>query len=244
MNAFQRIVRLSAALGAAALLGACGTPMGLTKQTTKLDLSKESAVLATFEVTRSNGRLMPDPRHLFLRGAKAADGSDRVSLAIDDEGMEQDTGKPRKLVMVRLLLKPGKYSLENVMGTITGFLAVGTWAVPLNLQFDVPENSVVYLGRISAHLRDRKDDEFRAGSLIPLIDQAALGISNATFDVAVSDQSAIDLPRFREAYSVLRNQEIQSRLLPAFDRTAFDREYQGATASLEAKPASAASSGQ
>ncbi|MBS0338908.1 MAG: hypothetical protein JSS56_00170 [Proteobacteria bacterium] len=100
----------------------------------------------------------------------------------------------------------------------------------------VPPQSVVYLGRISAHLRDRKDTEFRAGSLIPLIDQAALGISNATFDVAVSDQSSVDLPRFKQEFAALRTQAIQTQLLPAYDRGVFDRAFSGGAAASAAQP--------
>ena len=239
MSSIHRVIRLGAALCAAAFLSACGTPMGLTKQTTQLDLSKKSIVLASFEVTRSNGRLMPDPRYVLLGDkAAASDDKSKLSLAIDDEGMEQDTGKPRKLVLVRMSLDPGKHSIRHVMGTITGFLAAGTWVVPLDTEFEVPPQSVVYLGRISAHLRDRKDNEFRAGSLIPLIDQAALGISNATFDVTVSDQSSVDLPRFKQEFAALRTQSIQTQLLPAYDRSVFDRAFMG-NATSAAQPSAA-----
>ena len=227
MSAFHRVIHLGAALCVAALLSACGTPMGLTKQTTQLDLSKRSIVLASFEVTRSNGRLMPDPRYLLLGDQKSPDDKSKVSLAIDDEGMGQDPDKPRKLVLLRMSLEPGKHNLQHVMGTITGFLAAGTWFVPLGVDFEVPERSVIYLGRISANLRERKDNEFRAGPVIPLIDQAVLGISNGTFDVTVSDQSSVDLPHFKETYGVLRDQPIQNRVLPAFDRGVFDRAFAG-----------------
>lgn len=227
MSAIYRVIRLSVALCVAAVLTACGTPMGLTKQTTQLDLSKKSVVLATFEITRSNGRLMPDPRYVLLGDRKTEGEKSRQSLSVDGEGMEQETGKPRKLVLLRMALEPGKHNIQHVMGSITGFLAAGTWLVPLALDFEVPENSVVYVGRISAHLRDRRDNEFRAGSLIPLIDQAALGISNATFDVTVSDQASTDLPRFQETFAVLRNQPIQTLLLPPFDRAVFDRAFMG-----------------
>lgn len=227
MSSIHRVIRLGVALCVAVLLSACGTPMGLTKQTAQLDLSKKSIVLASFEITRSNGRLMPDPRYVLLGDQQVVEDKRKLSLAIDDEGMEQQTDKPRKLVLIRMSLEPGKHNIQHVMGTITGFLAAGTWVVPLAADFEVPPQSVVYLGRISAHLRDRKDNEFRAGSLIPLIDQAALGISNATFDVTLSDQSTTDLPRFKQEFAALRTQTIQTQLLPAYDRSVFDRAFMG-----------------
>lgn len=223
MSAFNRVIRLGVVLCVAVILSACGTPMGLTKQTTQLDLSKKSVVLATFEVTRNNGRLMPDPRSIWI--GRSSDTKATTLLSVDDEGMEKDADKPRKLVLLRMSLEPGSYRLQQISGTITGFLAVGSWNVPLGLDFEVPANSVIYLGRISANLRERNDSEFRAGPMIPLIDQAALGISGATFDVTVSDQSSIDLPRFKDAFAVLRNQAIQARLLPAFDRSVPDRAF-------------------
>ena len=222
-----RVVHLGVALCVAALLSACGTPMGLTKQTTQLDLSKKSIVLASFEVTRSNGRLMLDPRFVLLGAPTPVDDRSKYMLSIDDEGMEKDTGNPpRKLVLVRMALEPGKHKIDYLSGSIIGFLASGRWVVPMNVEFEVPPQSVVYLGRISAHLRERKDDEFRAGSLIPLIDHAVLGISNGTFDVTISDQSAVDLPRFRQEFPALgKQQAIQTQLLPAYDRGVFDRAF-------------------
>ena len=234
------MLHLGVALCAAAMLSACGTPMGLTKQTSQLDLSKKSIVLASLELTRSNGRLMLDPRHVVLDAdRKSADGKNTPPLSLDDEGMEQDTGKPRKVVLLRMALEPGRHRLEYIGGTITGFMAAGMWSVPMSMEFEVPAQSVVYLGRISAHLRERKDNEFRAGSLIPLIDQSVLGISNATFDVAVSDKSSVDLPRFRQEFSALGNQAIQTQLLPAYDRVVFDRAFMGEASNAAAQNAPA-----
>jgi len=238
----SRVIKLGAALCLAALLSACGTPMGLTKQTSQLDLSQKSIILASFEVTRSNGRLMLDPRHVVLDAdRKNADGKNNTPLSIDDEGMEQDSAKPRKVVLLRMALEPGKHRLDYVSGTITGFLAGGFWSVPLSAEFEVPPQSVVYLGRISAHLRERKDDEFRAGSMVPLIDQAVLGISNGTFDVKISDQSSVDLPRFKQEFSALGKQPIQTQLLPAYDRGVFDRAFmsEGSNGAAQAAPAKA-----
>lgn len=210
--------------------------MPLSEDTKNLDLSQQSIALFMLEQTRADDRTMPWPRQLFVH-----DHGTGKSQMVKVDTSYIDYGKDsRQYVMpLRLALAPGKYSLGSVTGTIKAFPLAGTFWMPLGLAFEMPERSVVYLGRVCAHMRPRTDQEYRAGSLLPLIDQAVLGISTSTFDVEVKDTSATDLPLFTETFPVLASVEVQKRLLPQQDRLALDREY-GATQAPAAAPVACA----
>jgi hypothetical protein len=79
-------------------------------------------------------------------------------------------------------------------------------------------NTVTYLGRARGVTRARQDGEFRAGPLIPLVDQAVTGFAKSTFDVELSDHMEEDLNAFRTIFPALSDADIQVALLPPFDR--------------------------
>ncbi|MDA7416444.1 hypothetical protein PGB34_08700 [Xenophilus arseniciresistens] len=82
------------------------------------------------------------------------------------------------------------------------------------MKFELPAGAVQYLGRAQTHMRTKKDDsEVAAGSIIPLVSQTALGISNSTFEVQAVDASEVDIPKFREDFPVLETAEIGTRLM-------------------------------
>jgi hypothetical protein len=76
----------------------------------------------------------------------------------------------------------------------------------------------MYLGHIDATVVERKDGEFRAGPLIPLIDQAATGFSGGTWDITVSDQFDDDVSAFRKDFPALSSASIERDVLPAWDK--------------------------
>lgn len=217
-----RRLQLWALLACAALLSACSTSMPLSSSTRSLDLSQQSIVLFTLEQTRADGRTMPWPRLVSV-----VDNSTGKAQLVKVDTTFMDYGKDSRqyVTPLRLALTPGRYSLGAVHGTIQFFPLAGSFLTPLGLGFEVPARSVVYLGRVCAHMRPRTDNEYRAGSLIPLVNQAVLEISTSTFDVQVKDSSAFDLPLFRESFPVLASQDIQTQILPQQDRLPLDREY-------------------
>ncbi|RST48725.1 hypothetical protein [Variovorax sp. MHTC-1] len=210
--------------------------MPLDSKTTQLDLDKQSYVLASLEMSqRDSTRLVPWPLAVRVLPAGATSARDSMPFKIDEEGMDYGDGS-RYVALIRIALPPGKYSFAGAFGQIKKFPVNGTWHLPLGLAFELPERSVMYVGRISAELRPKKDHEFRAGSVIPLIDQAATGISGGTFDVVVADRSGIDLEAFRSNFPAMKGVEIKTSVLPPFDRSSIDRAYSGVE-----KPATASS---
>jgi len=114
---------------------------------------------------------------------------------------------------VRLPLPPGNYKLTHVFVTANGALTFGSGTVPVYSPFRVDPGKAVYLGRIEAVRRERKADEPRAGSVIPLIDQAATGFSGGTFDVRVVDRYEKDFAALRAAYAPLASVKVEKALL-------------------------------
>lgn len=99
------------------------------------------------------------------------------------------------------------------------FPVVGQFWTPLHEPLDVKAGSAVYyLGHVEARVRERQGDEFRAGTLIPLIDQLAVGASGGTWDVAITDSFDVDEAVFRSRFAALKDVDIQKAILPPFDR--------------------------
>lgn len=88
--------------------------------------------------------------------------------------------------------------------TLVGMSAMAS-AFPIHAAYFVPMHSAIvkappgvhYLGRIKAIIRERKDGEFRAGPLIPLIDQGIAGASSGTYDIEIVDAFDDDVALFK-----------------------------------------------
>jgi hypothetical protein len=104
---------------------------------------------------------------------------------------------------------------------------IGCFIVPISSDLKVKPGSVVYVGRVSATLRKRREGEFRAGSLLPLIDQAVAGMSGSTWDVTIDNRAEKDIASFRATYPALRNVNIEIATLTAFHRVAVQHSWDG-----------------
>lgn len=71
------------------------------------------------------------------------------------------------------------------------------------------------------------DHEYRAGELIPLVDQAVTGLSTGTFDIELRDMSEEDLRIMQEAYPAIRGVPIKKELAKIPDRFILDRQWRG-----------------
>lgn len=81
--------------------------------------------------------------------------------------------------------------------------------------FELKANSMIYLGRVEAVVRERKDDsELRAGPVVPLIDQAVAGFSGGTFHIQVLDNYDADLASFRQKYPALEKFTVDRAVVP------------------------------
>jgi len=123
-----------------------------------------------------------------------------------------------KVYLARVALTPGSYELVRVFGDANGFPFHGWFDVPLNSPLTVTPNTVTYIGRVNAKLRPRQENEFRAGPVLPLVDQAVTGISSSTWDIAIDNQAEKDLAHFRNSFPALAAITIAVEPLPSFDR--------------------------
>lgn len=194
------------------------TPMAVDKKTAKLDVNSKSIVLMAVDLARPEpSRFVPHPLIVDLNRTEPQGKIERLVFRVDKDAGDTASELHNKFLL-RMALEPGHYELISIFGNANAFPFNGFFRLPLLMDIDVPANSVTYIGRVNAVLRPRTGNEFRAGSVIPLIDQAATGVSGSTFDVVTADASQDDLPEFVTKFPVLSQTEIQKSLLPAFNR--------------------------
>jgi len=118
--------------------------------------------------------------------------------------------------LFRMELEKGIYVIRGVSGD--GVLPRSSFFVPLHAQISSAGTGIFYLGHVSAVVRKRVDNEFRAGIIYPFLDQAVTGYSGGTFDIEITDQFEKDEPEFRARFPALKDANIQKAILPPFDR--------------------------
>jgi hypothetical protein len=206
-------------------LGGCATVnhMAFDKESKSVDVGTKAVVLMTIDVSRSDdSRFNPDPYVVQIEKPGAQSKQDRQNFKLDkDEDTVAADG--HTVYLARMALDPGDYRLMAVFGMARAFPINGSFSVPLVTDFNVKPGSITYVGRVTAKLRSREPGEFRAGSLIPLIDQAVAGMSNGTWDVTIEDDSGKDVPLFRQTFAAVSSATIVTSPLPPFDRAAAQR---------------------
>lgn len=219
MSHIAKLSKFAATLLAVLTLAGCATvlKMAPTKSSAAVDTSQQSLVLITMSLTNKyHDRYQPEPIVVNIEKPNATQASDRLNFKFDNDGSIDELGGRRYLV--RLPLPPGKYVLRGVTGMARYFPFIGNFFTPLHFDIEVKPDRVEYLGHIDAIVVERKDDELRAGSLIPLIDQAATGYSGGTWNITVSDASEHDIAQFRSAFPALAKADIEPDILPPWDK--------------------------
>jgi hypothetical protein len=236
------MIRSIAAAIVCCVVTGCATvnPMAFDKKSTTVDTKEKSIVLMTLDVSRSDGsRFVPEPFVVKLAKPGAQSKEDRQNFKFGkNTDALQENG--RTVYLIRLALAAGEYKLSDVTGMASAFPINSMFVVPLNLDLNVKPGSITYAGRVTATLRDRVGDEFRAGPLLPLIDQAITKMSSSTWDVSVDNLAEKDIALFRATYPVLNNAAIETAPLPKFDRAAAQRLWDGGAAEPAKVPAQVA----
>lgn len=160
---------------------------------------------------------------LYVETPDAKDKNDRFNVVIKAKEFLSEKGAAATGYF-RGALKPGDYVLKGIGGVARKFPFTGFYLLPMETKFSINENEVIYLGRLRARTRARKEGEFRSGPLLPLLDQSASGFSGSTFDVLIQDDSEIANQWLNTEYPVLSNKGMQVRILPKYDRSKFDEE--------------------
>ncbi len=197
--------------------------MALSPQMKGIDTAKESIVLITL---KASNEYKPTYQPFVLGLGVRTQGS---------PGKRKLYGfnivKPFRTVkhkfneyLLSLKLPPGDYQTTIFAPGRSGFFPVrGNFIIPLYLNFTLKADEVVYMGRIEANNRERKnDDELRAGPIIPLIDQAVTGFGNGTFDINIYDNYDNDIKDFTEAFPYLSSVQINKAILPPWKKPSPD----------------------
>lgn len=209
------------------------TPMAVNKQTKNIDANAKSIVLMTLDLGRPEAsRYTPHPIAVTFTKKDGQGTKVSHSFTVDSDAGELDSTVHNKF-MFRFGLEPGKYEMATITGDANAFPFHGFFVLPLLMEINVTPKSVTYVGRVTALMRPRVGDEFRAGSVIPLLDQSVSGVSGSTFDVTVQDLAKEDIAAFKSTFPSLADITIQTELLPPFDRAKAQAWWEGDNKSKE-----------
>ena len=209
-------------LSVALMTGGCATvPMAYNEgDATAVEASKAVALMSITVKNPFAPRFQPKLRLARVAPVKTDGADDKAKLfSFDESGAEiTDSHEAGNSYLVRMELDPGQYTLRFVNAQAMGFPVIGNFELPMHLDMALGEPGIFYLGHVAAVIRERKEGEFRAGPVIPLIDQAVVGASNGTVDVEVSDRQTVDEAHFKSTFPALKDAQFTKAIMPPFDR--------------------------
>jgi hypothetical protein len=202
------------------IMGCAGHKMALTKGQTDIDVTKKSIALLSVKVSNQHKpSCQPD-----ITGAVLWPQSETCSRPLPylhkAESPYRSEEDRFKEYLLSFELDSGTYSLQWIGARYSIPLLIESGGkIPIDAKIDIVPNRVCYLGHLDVVLRERKNDsETRAGSLIPLIDQAVAGFSTGTFDIVVEDRFDEDMKLYISEYPALQKVKVEKSILPQWIR--------------------------
>ena len=218
---FRTLLLASATAATLLITGCAGVPQAFVDDGERVTPQSKPVFLMTTTL-RNDYHPSFEPRALFIVLEKENPGGkpDHLVFKMDQRSvLAQDDAATGNKYVLRLPLEPGHYDMVQIYAQASHFPIIGQFWTPLHESFDVkPGGAVYYLGHVEASVRERQGDEFRAGLMIPLIDQAVAGASGGTWDVAITDALDVDEPVLRGKFVALNGLVIQKAVLAPFDR--------------------------
>ena len=203
-------------------LSACvtQTPMAFKDDAQRITAASKPIFLMTATLGNDyRPSYQPGLRRVYVDRAGSKEGTDRIYFTPDEKtGYAAQDGKPSNNYLLRFELAPGDYVIHGMHAMTFSFPFTGNFLLPLHIPLTSRDGGVYYLGHVQAVVRERVGEEFRAGPVIPLIDQAVAGASGGTFEIAVSDRQEADEAAFRARFPALQGVMVKKAILPAFDR--------------------------
>lgn len=205
-----------------ALFGAgCATrtPMSFADDEEKLTDKSKPVLLMSATIKNTYKSHQPRLQVVHVEKPGAANASDRLNFVMDGKGRdESNDASMGSRYLIRMELDPGQYEIRGMSSMVHSFPIISSFFTPMHSALDVEGAGVIYIGHVEATVRERQGDEFRAGPVIPLLDQALSGASGGTFDVTISDAFAGDEALFRDRFPALKDVPIAKRILAPFDK--------------------------
>jgi hypothetical protein len=200
-------------------LAGCATIQdpAFSKTTKSIDTSTESIGFFTLRISNSkNKSYQPNASMAFIWQDVAGDRK-KYSIKMDESYNKKDNAFNEYIVSFKLA--PGNYVLREIFAQSGVFPVMGTFSVPMYKKITVPQRKVVYFGHIDANVVDRTNDsQLRAGSVIPLIDQAVVGASSGTFVIDIQDRFAADTELVKRKFSYLGSAQIENMTLSKWEK--------------------------
>jgi hypothetical protein len=193
------------------------------------DATKQPIYLMTVTVKNPyKTYYLPKLIRVFVeRGTGQGEGDAFTFVPDEPSKNEMNTDKDGNRYFLRLPLDAGKpHRVPNVFFMASVFPFHGSYLLPLNAELAAAEPGVYYIGHVEASIRERKENEFRAGPVIPLIDQSVTGASSGTWDVTIEDRWASDEVLFKERFPALANTPVRKAILTPFDRARAQRVWE------------------
>ncbi len=216
----HRLTHLLAIVFVALLTGCASVPhMPLSDENPNIEATKPLYLMTVTVRNEHKQRWQPKVLNIVLSKDAGAGKQEQVAFRLDTKAaVASTTAGGVTTYLVRFSTDPHPHAILGFNSMASAFPVHGFYFVPLHATVPEAGSGVHYLGAIKAVIRERKDGEFRAGPVVPLIDQAVAGASNGTFEIEVSDSYEADLKLFRATYVALKNVEVSNRVLPKWDR--------------------------
>lgn len=206
----------------AILLSGCATRTKMAFESDEERLTESSKPVFLMTATLKNAyRTSFQPKLIVVNveKANAKDAADRLNFTMDEKAKtESDDPTVGSTYFLRMPLDPGRYEIRGLTSLARSFPINGLFFAPMHSPVESSLPGVFYLGHVTATVRERQGDEFKAGPSVPLIDQAIAGASGGTFEIEISDRLSTDEAIFRSKFPALRGIEIKKSVLPSFDR--------------------------
>lgn len=214
---------LAAAVITTALVSTgCATRTKMAFETPAEKLADITAPVYLMTATVKNAHKpgwQPEVLVLHVEKPEAKEAADRINFLMDDKAVVTPTVKTDGFTyLMRMPLPAGQYQLVAMSAMVRSFPIISTFFVPLHTAVQSGAPGVYYLGHVTATVRERKGDEFKAGPTVPLVDQVVTGAATGTFDITITDEWASDEALLRGKFAQLADVPVQKAILPPFDR--------------------------
>jgi len=213
---------MTAAVAWALCMSGCATRTKMAFENDAERLTEKSRPVFLMTATIKNEykqSFQPRLAVVHVEKSNAKDAADHLNFTMDDKARDEPDTLPKgNNYLLRMQLEPGSYEIVGMTSIASSFPIHGFYFAPMHSLLTAGESGVFYLGHVDATVRERQGSEFKAGSTLPLIDQAIAGASGGTFDIDISDRFDVDEPAFRAKFAALAGIEIKKAVLPPFDR--------------------------
>lgn len=181
--------------------------MPLNEDTTEVDTTSKGLLVGTIVIQNEN-----KPKHQPVLNGIGIE-KDGNNFYFRKPTLINETDNVSKEYIFSMESEPGAASLTRINFFRSTFPINAMATLDLNKDVQFVNNQIIYIGNIKAKIVPRKEGQPRAGSLLPLIDQAVAGFSTGTFEVEISDNYEEDVEVIKSKFPYLQDKDISKNIL-------------------------------